>query len=82
MAPDCFRLGPGARLIPGRLPAVRAAGPNGSGLRREKCNGMFFYFQAPRSSEGRRHFWRYIDAGTYDVKENRFEIAQLISCLF
>ena len=38
--------------------------PNGihSGLRREKCYGMFFYFQAPRSGEGRRHFWRYIDA--------------------
>jgi SNF2 family DNA or RNA helicase/HKD family nuclease len=57
--------------------------PNGihSGLRREKCHGMFFYFQAPRSGEGRRHFWRYIDAKTHEVKENRFEIAQLISCL-
>jgi superfamily II DNA or RNA helicase len=57
--------------------------PNGihSGLRREKCHGMFFYFQAPRSGEGRRHFWRYIDVKTHEVKENRFEIAQLISCL-
>jgi superfamily II DNA or RNA helicase len=57
--------------------------PNGihSGLRREKCNGMFFYFQAPRSGEGRRHFWRYIDAKTHEIKENRYEIAQLISCL-
>jgi superfamily II DNA or RNA helicase len=57
--------------------------PNGihSGLRREKCYGMFFYFQAPRSGEGKRHFWRYIDAKTHDVKENRYEIAQLISCL-
>src|SRR5881227_71948 len=39
--------------------------PNGihSGLRRERCRGMFFYFQAPRSDGlGRRHFWRYIDA--------------------
>ena len=53
-----------------------------SGLRREKCNGMFFYFQAPRSDgQGHRHFWRYIDAGTHDIKENRYEIAQLISCL-
>jgi hypothetical protein len=42
---------------------------------------MFFYFQAPRSGEGKRHFWRYIDAKTYDIKENRYEIAQLISCL-
>jgi superfamily II DNA or RNA helicase len=57
--------------------------PNGihSGLRREKCWGMFFYFQAPRSGEGRRHFWRYIDAKSHEIKENRYEIAQLISCL-
>jgi superfamily II DNA or RNA helicase/HKD family nuclease len=57
--------------------------PNGihSGLRRDKCYGMFFYFQAPRAGEGNRHFWRYIDARTHDIKENRYEIAQLISCL-
>ncbi len=58
--------------------------PNGihSGLRREKCYGMFFYFQAPRSSgEGKRHFWRYSDAKGHEIKENRYEIAQLISCL-
>src|SRR5207237_7980462 len=52
-----------------------------SGLRREKCYGMFFYFQAPRSGEGKRHFWRYIDSKTHEIKENRYEIAQLISCL-
>src|SRR5262249_50214906 len=40
-----------------------------------------FYFQAPRAGEGRRHFWRYIDASTHEIKENRFEIAQLICCL-
>ncbi len=58
--------------------------PNGihSGLRREKCYGMFFYFQAPRSTgEGKRHFWRFIDANGHEIKENRYEIAQLISCL-
>jgi hypothetical protein len=58
--------------------------PNGihSGLRREKANGMFFYFQAPRSDgQGHRHFWRYIDAATHEIKDNRYEIAQLISCL-
>jgi superfamily II DNA or RNA helicase len=62
---------------------VLTALPNGihSGLRREKCYGMFFYFQAPRSGEGKRHFWRYIDAKTHDVKENRYEIAQLVSSL-
>ena len=57
--------------------------PNGihSGLRRRACYGMFFYFQAPRSSgEGRRHFWRYIDARSHEIKENRFEVAQLIAC--
>jgi SNF2 family DNA or RNA helicase len=52
-----------------------------SGLRRDKCHGMFFYFQAPRTAgEGKRHFWRYIDARTGEIKENRFEIAQLIAC--
>ena len=58
--------------------------PNGihSGLRRENCNGIFFYFQAPRSDgQGHRHFWRYIDASTHEIKDNRYEIAQLISCL-
>jgi hypothetical protein len=57
--------------------------PNGihSGLRREKCYGMFFYFQAPRADgKGKRHFWRYIDARTHEVAENRFEIAQRIAC--
>lgn len=53
-----------------------------SGLRREKCYGMFFYFQAPRwDGQGKRHFWRYIDARTHEVNENRFEIAQRIGCL-
>jgi superfamily II DNA or RNA helicase len=57
--------------------------PNGihSGLRRSKCNGIFFYFQAPRADgQGKRHLWRYIDAATYQITDNRFEIAQLISC--
>ncbi len=57
--------------------------PNGihSGLRREKCHGMFFYFRAPRTGEGKRHFWRYIDARTHEIGENRYEIAQRVSCL-
>jgi hypothetical protein len=42
---------------------------------------MFFYFQAPRSgAEGKRHFWRYVDAATDEVEENRYEIARLIAC--
>jgi SNF2 family DNA or RNA helicase len=53
-----------------------------SGIRRINAKGIFFYFQAPRTmGDGRRHFWRYIDAATYRVLENRFEIAQLIACL-
>jgi hypothetical protein len=58
--------------------------PNGihAGLRREKCNGLFFYYQAPRSDGmGQRHFWRYIDARTQEIGENRYEIAQTIACL-
>jgi hypothetical protein len=52
-----------------------------SGLRREKCNGIFFYFRAPRADDGgHRHFWRYIDAGTQEVLDNRYEIARRIAC--
>jgi hypothetical protein len=52
-----------------------------SGLRRDKCYGMFFYFQAPRpDGSGQRHFWRYIDAKTHEVLDNRFQIAQMIAC--
>ncbi|MHC5053960.1 MAG: helicase-related protein [Planctomycetota bacterium] len=52
-----------------------------SGLRRDKCYGMFFYFQAPRpDGHGKRHFWRYIDAKSHEVLDNRLEVAQLISC--
>ncbi|HUS48450.1 MAG TPA: helicase-related protein, partial [Phycisphaerae bacterium] len=52
-----------------------------SGLRRTKCNGMFFYFQAPRpSGEGQRHFWCYIDAKTHEITDNRFQVSQIIEC--
>lgn len=52
-----------------------------SGLRRARAHGMFFYFQAPRADgTGKRHFWRYIDAKTLEVVENRYQIAQLIGC--
>lgn len=52
-----------------------------SGLRRDRCNGIFFYFKAPRASgEGWRHLWRYIDARTHEISDNRYRIAQLIQC--
>ncbi len=52
-----------------------------SGLRRQNCYGMFFYFQAPRpTGDGKRHFWRYIDARTLEIEDNRYEIARRIAC--
>ena len=52
-----------------------------SGLARDGEKGMFFYFTAPGlTGEGRRHFWRYYDIGRDRVVDNRFLIANLISC--
>ena len=52
-----------------------------SGLARDCEKGMFFYFTAPGpKGEGRRHFWRYYDIGRGRVVDNRFLIANLISC--
>ena len=52
-----------------------------SGLARDGEKGMFFYFTAPApTGEGRRHFWRYYDIGRGRVVDNRFLIANLISC--
>lgn len=52
-----------------------------SGLARDGERGMFFYFTAPGpTSEGWRHYWRYYDIGRDRVVDNRFLIANLISC--
>ena len=52
-----------------------------SGLVRDGEKGMFFYFTAPGDEgEGRRHFWRYYDIGRDRVLDNRFLIANMISC--
>ena len=52
-----------------------------SGLARPGYRGLFFYFAAPdRSRGGRQHFWRYYDLETQTVRDNRYEIAQLIAC--
>jgi SNF2 family DNA or RNA helicase len=52
-----------------------------SGLYREGSRGLFFYFTAPeRKTGGRRHFWRYYDANTGQILDNRLVIAGLISC--
>jgi len=72
------------RELINRVGAEEVAGiPNGihSGLRRARCHGMFFYFQAPRpDGSGKRHYWRYIDARSHEITDNRFEIAQTIAC--
>ena len=42
---------------------------------------MFFYYTAPGPrGEGRRHFWRYYDMSRDLVLDDRFLIANLISC--
>lgn len=52
-----------------------------SGLARPSYRGVFFYFTAPAArGEGRQHFWRYYDLTTDSILDNRFVIANLISC--
>src|SRR5437016_152223 len=50
-----------------------------SGLRRERSGGVFFYFQSGEG-EGKQHFWRYIDLRENSVIDNRYVIANLITC--
>ncbi len=53
-----------------------------SGREKDEYRGLFFYFTAPPAKEegGRRHFWRYYDAETGAITENRYEIINLIRC--
>ena len=53
-----------------------------SGLMRSNCRGLFFYFTSPdpTGSENIQHYWRYYDLQTRQVLDNRFTIANLISC--
>lgn len=52
-----------------------------SGLRREGCKGVFFYFTAEvEGDSGKRHFWRYYDFKQQRILDNRFVITSLISC--
>ncbi len=52
-----------------------------SGLARPGYRGLFFYFTAPdRQGGGALHFWRYYDLATDTIRDNRYEIAQLIAC--
>lgn len=52
-----------------------------SGLARSGYKGIFFYFTAPAPrGDGREHFWRYYDLKDRRIVDNRFVIANLISC--
>jgi hypothetical protein len=51
-----------------------------SGHQKRGARGAFFYFQARRADEPKRHFWRYVDLRDDRVLDNRLLIAQLIDC--
>ncbi len=52
-----------------------------SGLARRGSKGLFFYFQAPAGAgHGRLHFWKYYDATSGRILDNRYLIANLIAC--
>jgi superfamily II DNA or RNA helicase len=52
-----------------------------SGMHRPGRRGVFFYYQrrgqTPADTD---HYWRYIDAATGDVEDNRLALAELIRC--
>jgi hypothetical protein len=46
-----------------------------------RAKGLFFYFQAPApEGKGRLHFWKYYDLMDRRIIDNRYIIANLISC--
>lgn len=52
-----------------------------SGLMKPRAKGMFFYFQAPTPhGKGKLHFWKYYDLVERRLIDNRYVIANLISC--
>ena len=52
-----------------------------SGLARAAYRGIFFYFTAPDpQGGGKLHYWRYYDLTTQTIRDNRYEIIQLITC--
>ncbi|MCC6575011.1 MAG: helicase [Planctomycetes bacterium] len=50
-----------------------------SKLDRKKHQGVFFYFTVGEG-EAKRHFWRYYDAKSEQIIDNRYAIAQLFAC--
>jgi len=52
-----------------------------SGLVKPGNHGVFFYFTANRpNGEARQHFWKYYDMESKGIIDNRYIIANLISC--
>lgn len=53
-----------------------------SGLLHTGYRGLFFYFTAPSPDhkETCQHFWRYYDTRTQKISDNRYTIANLITC--
>jgi len=53
-----------------------------SGIHRNGYRGLFFYFTAPdpNNINTRHHFWRYYDVQTQKITDNRYTIANLITC--
>jgi superfamily II DNA or RNA helicase len=49
------------------------------GLVKEEARGVFFYFKAQRAGQN-YHFWRFYDLRQNEIVDNRFLIANLISC--
>ncbi len=71
------------QLLEGGAKEMLEGLPDGihSGLNKSGSKGLFFYFTAPDpASGGRQHFWRYYDATTGKIIDNRFVIANLIAC--
>jgi len=51
-----------------------------SGLARRGKSGLFFYFKAEHPERGPQHFWKYYDATSDRIIDNRYVIANLIAC--
>lgn len=51
-----------------------------SGLAKTGARGAFFYFQAKAAPAGKLHFWKYCDLKNQGIIDNRYIVANLISC--
>jgi hypothetical protein len=51
-----------------------------SGLVKTGARGVFFYFQAKSTVDGKQHFWKYFDLKDNRIIDNRYVLANLIAC--